>query len=415
MTQWLQENNLVALNTMYRRLPQKRVTYRTPKGAKKQLDYILTDRKHYCWSKDAEANDTIDMGSDHRCVMAKFEIPDAKRKPRRNKAPSTDLGNVTSEDEHELKYNDLEQEVKDAEPEKTQMKAAEAKASTTAEAQAVATAAAAASSAAADGKSITKSYAVAAEATEAPEAQETKKEDNEILVLIQERKTTAKHDKERIRDISKKIKNCIRDNKRRTRQEKIQKILKKLKGTRNISSIKPVKKRILIPKDKNKEGETIKTRQGIANVFAKFYEDLYEGEESDTVKGMASRTEEDKRIHDQHVPIPEFTKNEIQYAIDRLKKGKAKDSSGVRAEQLKNCSDEKREKIRTIFHEITRQEDFTPKCWRKIRIQVIYKKGDREDAGDYRPICSLLILYKLFATILNARLAPSLHKIQPPD
>ena len=75
MTQWLLENSLVALNTMYKKLPQKQVTYHTPKKVEKQLDYILADRKHYCWSKDAEANDTIDMGSDHRCFMAKFEIP----------------------------------------------------------------------------------------------------------------------------------------------------------------------------------------------------------------------------------------------------------------------------------------------------------------------------------------------------
>ena len=61
------------------------------------------------------------------------------------------------------------------------------------------------------------------------------------------------------------------------------------------------------------------------------------------------------------------------------------------------------------------QDDFTPKSWRKIRIQVIYKKGDREDPGNYRPICSLPVLYKLFATVLFARLAPSLHRVQPPD
>ena len=66
------------------------------------------------------------------------------------------------------------------------------------------------------------------------------------------------------------------------RQEKIQKILEEVRGTRNISSVKSVKKRILITKFKNKEGETVKTRQGIANVFAKFYEDLYEGEHGDT-------------------------------------------------------------------------------------------------------------------------------------
>ena len=63
MTQWLLEKNLIALNTMYKKMEQKQVTYHTPKGVKKQLYYILTDRKHYNWSKDAEANDMIHMGS----------------------------------------------------------------------------------------------------------------------------------------------------------------------------------------------------------------------------------------------------------------------------------------------------------------------------------------------------------------
>ena len=64
---------------------------------------------------------------------------------------------------------------------------------------------------------------------------------------------------------------------KKDKTRKIQKILEEVKGTRNISSIKSVKERILIPKIKNKEGETIKTRQGIANIFSKFYEDLYGG------------------------------------------------------------------------------------------------------------------------------------------
>ena len=116
---------------------------------------------------------------------------------------------------------------------------------------------------------------------------------------------------------------------RKTRQEKIQKILEKLKGTRNISSIKSVKRRILIPKVKNKKGETINTRQGIANVFAEFYESLYEGEEDDEEKRTESRIEEDESIPDHYNHIREFTKNEIPDAFDRTKKGKTKDSSGV--------------------------------------------------------------------------------------
>ena len=42
------------------------------------------------------------------------------------------------------------------------------------------------------------------------EAAEAQDKDEEILVLIQERKTTAKHEKVRILEISNKIKKCIR-------------------------------------------------------------------------------------------------------------------------------------------------------------------------------------------------------------
>ena len=110
------------------------------------------------------------------------------------------------------------------------------------------------------------------------------------------------------------------------------------------SSVKSVNKRILISKVRNKEGETTKTRQGIANVFAKFYEDLYENEEDNTEKGTDSRTDNDGEETERNNSIKEFTTNEIQHAIDRLKKGKAKDSNGIRAGQLRNCSDDTKEK-----------------------------------------------------------------------
>ena len=59
---------------------EKQVTYRTPKGAEKQLDHILVTRKYLRCSKDAEASDMGHMGSDHRCVMAQFVFPAPKKK-----------------------------------------------------------------------------------------------------------------------------------------------------------------------------------------------------------------------------------------------------------------------------------------------------------------------------------------------
>ena len=98
------------------------MTYHAPKGAEKQLDYILTDKKHHSWSRDAETNDTIHMGSDHKGVMAKFEIQKgkAKGKPRQNKAPTAEQQREMCDDENQQQYLFLEQEVKEAESGKAQ-------------------------------------------------------------------------------------------------------------------------------------------------------------------------------------------------------------------------------------------------------------------------------------------------------
>ena len=74
MKHWMMLQGYTALNTMYRKTPQKQTTFLSPKGKEKQIDYILTKRRYLRHAKDAEANDMIHMGSDHRCVMASFTI-----------------------------------------------------------------------------------------------------------------------------------------------------------------------------------------------------------------------------------------------------------------------------------------------------------------------------------------------------
>ena len=130
---------------------------------------------------------------------------------------------------------------------------------------------------------------------------------------------------------------------------------------------------------------------------------------------LKTSTESKEQMPGNFEPIPEFTTSEIQDAIDRLERGKAGVCSGIRTEEIKYCSDETKERIRQIFNEILLQKGCTPKTWRRIRVQVTHKKRDREDAGNYEPICSLPVLHKLFATAMHARLVPSLHKVQPPD
>ena len=70
---------------------------------------------------------------------------------------------------------------------------------------------------------------------------------------------------------------------------------------------------------------------------------------------------------------------------------------------LKACDEETREMVRQIFNEIIKRNEFTPEDWKKVTIKVIHKKGDVENVSNYRPICSLPALYKLFSTILYGR------------
>ena len=72
--------------------------------------------------------------------------------------------------------------------------------------------------------------------------------------------------------------------------------------------------------------------------------------------------------------IPEFT-IELQAAIDRLKKGKAGDSNGIRAKDIKTCGEETKEMVRQIFNEMPKQKDCTPETWRRLGTKVMHKDG----------------------------------------
>ena len=70
--------NCVAPNTTFKNTPEKQSTVRSMSGKDKQLDCGRSRR--YC--SDAEANDMIHLGSDHRSVTAHFRFPCVKKKRR---------------------------------------------------------------------------------------------------------------------------------------------------------------------------------------------------------------------------------------------------------------------------------------------------------------------------------------------
>ena len=87
-------------------------------------------------------------------------------------------------------------------------------------------------------------------------------------------RSTPKEEKQRLKELSKCIKKCIRDKKRVRRQQLSQRILEDFKGVSNIPGIKSAKKKVLITQIKNERGEIITSRKGIANVFGEVYQKI---------------------------------------------------------------------------------------------------------------------------------------------
>ena len=76
--------------------------------------------------------------------------------------------------------------------------------------------------------------------------------DAEILRLIEERRSTPTEEKQRLKEVSKCIKN-VSEKKRMKRQQDIHRILEDFKGVRNIPGIKSAKKRVLNTKIKKRQ------------------------------------------------------------------------------------------------------------------------------------------------------------------
>ena len=100
---------------------------------------------------------------------------------------------------------------------------------------------------------------------------------------------------------------------------------------------------------------------------------------------------------------------EIKAIIKKLKRRKAPGPDEVPTEVLKEMEKEGLEEIRGILNDWWNEEEI-PEEQLRARVVLIYKKGDTSKYENYRPISLLNIIYKLFAAIVQRRIASRLDK-----
>ena len=213
---------------------------------------------------------------------------------------------------------------------------------------------------------------------------------------------------------SKKKKHCIRD-KRRTRQDKIRWSWKNSEeqGTSPVSN--RWRNESSSPKSKTKK-EKPSRRERESQMFTLNFTKLVRkrGKWHRTRNRVAHRRR--WKILINTYPFQNLHKMRFKMPSTDWKKGKAKDSNGIRAEQLNNCSDDTKEKSgRSSMKLLDKKTSHRKAGARSESRSSTRKVTEKMQAitGQFAAACS--VLYKLFATVLYARLAPSLHKIRPPD
>lgn len=145
---------------------------------------------------------------------------------------------------------------------------------------------------------------------------------------------------------------------------------------------------------KHNRGDTITRKPDDDKLFKHFY-NLLDGEMVQPETALIAPVD----LDDGHL----IAADELEGHILGLKTGKAEGPDGLKAEALKHADAKSKEAMRTIFNKCLKGLNF-PVGWRKARIHPILKKGDPTVPANYRGIAIGDSMYKLYASILGARL-----------
>ena len=111
--------------------------------------------------------------------------------------------------------------------------------------------------------------------------------------------------------------------------------------------------------------------------------------------------------------LSDITLLEIEKACHNFKRGKAAGPDGLPADIFKELDKEGLKLIQNIFNDWWNGKE-VPIETTQAQVVFIFKKGNKADLGNYRPISLLNTTYNIYTTILQQRLATALDPhLQP--
>ena len=150
------------------------------------------------------------------------------------------------------------------------------------------------------------------------------------------------------------------------------------------------------------DGTVTASRKAMEKIIYDYYSDLFDSH----VLLPTYKIKEDGYV------VPTVLPSEIRHAISSLRSRRAPGPDRIKHEHLKNLPPVL---INTLARLFTRylSECKVPNQWKTSKTVLLYKKGDVHDIGNYRPICLLSVVYKLFTRVILNRIDRTLDEGQP--
>ena len=148
----------------------------------------------------------------------------------------------------------------------------------------------------------------------------------------------------------------------------------------------------------DKQVKEIQEKYNIMERIQELNSELYDSDEAVTIQTDPEEV----------LPIMAW---EVEAALGEMKNGKEAGKYQVNIETLK-AGDETIAKQLAKLYTKCLTERRIPKTWKETNMVIFFKKWNRKDIKNYRPICLLSNIYKLFTKIITTRLEEKLYKNQ---
>ena len=187
---------------------------------------------------------------------------------------------------------------------------------------------------------------------------------------------------------------------------KVDQVVEKFQGLKWVQQIKKGGRKNKPYCMKHQNGKKDTTQKGMANVFGKFYEDLYASRNPDDFNSIFKAKNKNK--------LPKVSIEEVSTALKEMKHWKCRDTKHVTAEVIKHVGHKTNKIISHVCADIINGGDI-PESWSKNTITVLHKTGPTCDASNYRPICILDITYNILSRIIYNRIMRKINAAQSVD